>query len=81
MVVRSLPLKTEKRESVIKLFFCHNKNILMFHNKLFVTLNLFGSEFIFLLVMTTLFTFLRLRFLIFDKGSREALFMNLSDVT
>ena len=47
----------------------------------FNCLNLFGSELIFILPMITLFVFLNRRFLNSDKGSRDASFMDLSDLS
>ena len=53
----------------------------MFYNSSFNCSNLFRSELIFILLMITLFTFLNLRFLISDKESRGASFMDPSDLS
>ena len=53
----------------------------MSDNKFFQLFKFFGSELIFTLPMITLFTFLKIRFLISDKGSRDASFMDPSDLS
>ena len=53
----------------------------MFYNKLFQLFKFARCELIFILPMITLFTFLNLKLLISDKGSRDASFMDLSDLS